>query len=65
MPELMNKKEIIVFQSFKEQKDAEDESIRHLLPAERLRLTTVLIKLMYKKQLEENIISKRINFIQS
>lgn len=65
MPQLMNKNKISVFQSFNEQKDAEDESIRHLLPAERIRQTTRLIKLMYDKELKENKLAKRINFILS
>jgi hypothetical protein len=65
MPELMNKKKISVFESIIEQKNAEDEFIRHLLPAERIRQTTSLIKLMYDKQLKENKLAKKINFIQS
>lgn len=65
MPQIMNKNKIRVFQSFNEQKNAEDEVIRHLLPAERIRQTTSLIKLIYDKQLKENKLAKKINFILS
>ncbi len=65
MPQLMNKNKISVFPSFNEQKDAEDESIRLTVPAERIRQTTRLIKLMYNKELKENKLAKKINFILS
>ncbi len=61
---IMNKKNISIYPSILEQKQAEISYMQSISPTERLRQAIYIIRQVYKEQLLHNIPSKRITILK-